>query len=175
MGLRAGAYKPRTSPYGFQGHGPEGLRILSEAGRATGLPTFTEVVDTADVPLVAEHADALQIGARNMQNFALLRAVAETGKPILLKRGLSAKIEELLLAAEYLLAAGMTGDPLRARNQTFEPATRTRSISTPFPISAKSHLPILVDPSHGTGIRDLSCQCRWRRRLRADGLAGRGS
>jgi len=106
VALRAGAYKPRTSPYGFQGHGPEGLRILRQVSEETGLPIVTEVMDTADVDIVAEHADALQIGARNIAEFRLAARVGKAGKPVLLKRGLSAKIEELLLAAEYLLAAG---------------------------------------------------------------------
>src|SRR5579875_2579086 len=105
-GLRAGAYKPRTSPYAFQGHGLEGLKILREVGDDLDLPVVTEVMETADVDTVAEYADALQIGARNMQNFSLLKAVGKCGKPVLLKRGMSAKVEELLLAAEYLLAAG---------------------------------------------------------------------
>ena len=156
-GLRAGAYKPRTSPYGFAGHGPEGLRILREVGDALDLPIVTEVMDTADVDLVAEHADALQIGARNMQNFALLRAVGQSGKPVLLKRGLSARIEELLLAAEYLLAAGNDQVVLCERGiRTFETATRNTLDLNAIPyIKQKTHLPVLVDPSHGTGLRDL--------------------
>jgi 3-deoxy-7-phosphoheptulonate synthase len=155
--LRAGAYKPRTSPYGFQGHGREGLRILKEVSEETGLPIVTEVMDTADVEAVAEIADAVQIGARNMQNFALLRAVGEAGKPVLLKRGLSAKIEELLLAAEYLLAAGNDQVILCERGiRTFETATRNTLDLNAVPyIKQKTHLPVLVDPSHGTGIRDL--------------------
>ncbi|MET1110967.1 MAG: 3-deoxy-7-phosphoheptulonate synthase [Allosphingosinicella sp.] len=155
--LRAGAYKPRTSPYGFSGHGPEGLRILREVGEALSLPVVTEVMDTADVALVAEQADALQIGARNMQNFALLRAVGKCGKPVLLKRGMSARIEELLLAAEYLLAAGNDQVVLCERGiRTFETATRNTLDLNAIPyIKQKTHLPVLVDPSHGTGIRDL--------------------
>jgi 3-deoxy-7-phosphoheptulonate synthase len=157
VALRAGAYKPRTSPYGFRGHGPEGLRILKEVSIETGLPFVTEVMDTADVDLVAEHADAVQIGARNMQHFALLRAVGEIRKPVLLKRGLSAKIEELLLAAEYLLAAGNEQVILCERGiRTFETATRNTLDLNAIPyIKQRTHLPILVDPSHGTGIRDL--------------------
>jgi len=157
VALRAGAYKPRTSPYGFQGHGPEGLRILKQVSEETGLPIVTEVMDTADVDIVAEHADALQVGARNMQNFALLRAVGKAGKPVLLKRGLSAKIEELLLAAEYLLAAGNEQVILCERGiRTFETATRNTLDLNAVPyIKQKTHLPVLVDPSHGTGIRDL--------------------
>jgi 3-deoxy-7-phosphoheptulonate synthase len=155
--LRAGAYKPRTSPYGFQGHGPEGLRILKQVSDETGLPIVTEVMDTADVEIVAEHADALQIGARNMQNFALLRAVGKAGKPVLLKRGLSAKLEELLLAAEYLLAAGNEQVILCERGiRTFETATRNTLDLNAIPyIKQKTHLPVLVDPSHGTGVRDF--------------------
>jgi 3-deoxy-7-phosphoheptulonate synthase len=155
--LRAGAYKPRTSPYGFQGHGREGLAILKEVSEETGLPFVTEVMDTADVDAVAQAADAIQIGARNMQNFALLRAVGQTNKPVLLKRGLSAKIEELLLAAEYLLAAGNEQVILCERGiRTFETATRNTLDLNAVPyIKQKTHLPVLVDPSHGTGIRDL--------------------
>ncbi|MBV9883517.1 MAG: 3-deoxy-7-phosphoheptulonate synthase [Sphingomonadaceae bacterium] len=155
--LRAGAYKPRTSPYGFQGHGPEGLKILKQVSEETGLPIVTEVMDTADVEIVAEHADALQIGARNMQNFALLRAVGKAGKPVLLKRGLSAKLEELLLAAEYLLAAGNEQVILCERGiRTFETATRNTLDLNAIPyIKQKTHLPVLVDPSHGTGVRDF--------------------
>ena len=155
--LRAGAYKPRTSPYGFQGHGPEGLRILRQVSAEVGLPFVTEVMDTADVERVAEAADALQIGARNMQNFALLRAVGEVRKPVVLKRGLSAKIEELLLAAEYLLAAGNNQVILCERGiRTFETATRNTLDLNAIPyIKQRTHLPIVVDPSHGTGLRDL--------------------
>ncbi len=155
--IRAGAYKPRTSPYGFQGHGPDGLRILREVGDELGLPVVTEVMDSADVDLVAAHADALQIGARNMQNFALLRAVGQSGKPVLLKRGMSARIEELLLAAEYLLAAGNDQVVLCERGiRTFENATRNTLDLNAIPyIKRKTHLPVIVDPSHGTGVRDL--------------------
>ncbi|HXG99709.1 MAG TPA: 3-deoxy-7-phosphoheptulonate synthase [Sphingomicrobium sp.] len=155
--LRAGAYKPRTSPYGFSGHGPSGLKILREIGDETGLPIVTEIMDTADIELVAAHADALQIGARNMHNFALLRAVGKAGKPVVLKRGLSAKIEELLLAAEYLLAAGNDQVVLVERGiRTFETATRNTLDLNAIPyIKQKTHLPVLVDPSHGTGLRDL--------------------
>ncbi len=155
--LRAGAYKPRTSPYGFSGHGLSGLKILREAGDDIGLPIVTEVMDTADIELVAAHADALQIGARNMHNFALLRAVGKAGKPVVLKRGLSAKIEELLLAAEYLLAAGNDQVVLVERGiRTFETATRNTLDLNAIPyIKQKTHLPVLVDPSHGTGVRSL--------------------
>jgi 3-deoxy-7-phosphoheptulonate synthase len=156
-GLRAGAYKPRTSPYAFQGHGVEGLKILRAIGDETGLPVVTEVMETGDVEVVAQYADALQIGARNMQNFSLLRAVGKAGKPVLLKRGMSAKVEELLLAAEYLLAEGNDQVVLCERGiRTFETATRNTLDLNAIPyIKQKTHLPVLVDPSHGTGIRDL--------------------
>lgn len=155
--LRAGAYKPRTSPYGFAGHGPEGLNILRAVGDETGLPVVTEVMDTADLALVAEYADALQIGARNMQNYSLLRAVGKAGRPVVLKRGMAARIEDLLLAAEYLLAAGNDQVVLVERGiRTFETATRNTLDLNAIPyIKQKTHLPILVDPSHGTGTRDL--------------------
>jgi 3-deoxy-7-phosphoheptulonate synthase len=155
--LRAGAYKPRTSPYGFAGHGPEGLKILRQVGDELGMPVVTEVMDTADLDIVAEYADALQIGARNMQNFSLLRAVGQVKKPVVLKRGMSAKIEELLLAAEYLLAAGNDQVVLCERGiRTFETATRNTLDLNAIPyIKQKTHLPVVVDPSHGTGIRDL--------------------
>ena len=155
--LRAGAYKPRTSPYGFSGHGPAGLRTLREVGDELDMPVVTEVMDTADLDLVAEHADALQIGARNMHNFALLRAVGKAGRPVLLKRGLAATIEEWLLAAEYLLAAGNDQVILCERGiRTFETATRNTLDLNAVPyIKLKSHLPVIVDPSHGTGTRDL--------------------
>jgi 3-deoxy-7-phosphoheptulonate synthase len=156
-GLRAGAYKPRTSPYAFQGHGVEGLKILREVGDDLDLPVVTEVMETADVGVVAEYADALQIGARNMQNFSLLKAVGKCGKPVLLKRGMSAKVEELLLAAEYLLAAGNEQVMLCERGiRTFETATRNTLDLNAIPyIKQKTHLPVLVDPSHGTGVRDF--------------------
>ena len=156
-GLRAGAYKPRTSPYGFAGHGPSALDLLREVGDELDLPVVTEVMDTADLDLVAEKADALQIGARNMQNFSLLRAVGKAGRPVVLKRGMSARIEELLLAAEYLLAAGNDQVVLVERGiRTFETATRNTLDLNAIPyIKQKTHLPVLVDPSHGTGIRDL--------------------
>jgi 3-deoxy-7-phosphoheptulonate synthase len=155
--LRAGAYKPRTSPYGFNGHGPAGLKILREIGDEFDMPVVTEVMDTADIEIVAEHADALQIGARNMHNFALLREVGKAGRPVLLKRGLSAKIEEWLLAAEYLLAAGNDQVILCERGiRTFETATRNTLDLNAIPyVKAKTHLPVIVDPSHGIGIRDL--------------------
>lgn len=155
--IRAGAFKPRTSPYDFPGHGPEALRILRSVGDELGLPVVTEVMDAADLDLVVEHADALQIGARNMQNFSLLRAVGATRKPVLLKRGMSAKIEEWLLAAEYLLAGGNEQVVLVERGiRTFETATRNTLDLNAVPyIKQRTHLPVVVDPSHGTGIRDL--------------------
>jgi 3-deoxy-7-phosphoheptulonate synthase len=155
--IRAGAYKPRTSPYGFSGLGPEAVRMLREIGDELDLPVVTEVLDTADVDLVAKHADALQIGARNMQNFALLQAVARSGRPILLKRGMSARVDELLLAAEYLLAGGNDQVILCERGiRTFETATRNTLDLNAIPyIKQRTHLPVIVDPSHGTGTRDL--------------------
>jgi len=157
IGLRAGAYKPRTSPYSFQGHGPEGLNLLRKVGDELGLPVVTEVMDTADVDLVASQADALQVGARNMQNFSLLKAVGDAGKPVLLKRGLAARVEDLLLAAEYLMSAGCNDVILCERGiRTFETATRnTLDLNAVAYMKQKTHLPVLVDPSHGTGVRDL--------------------
>ena len=155
--LRGGAFKPRTSPYSFQGHGGDGLTLLADVGRELGMPVVTEVVESADVELVARHADALQIGARNMQNFALLKVVGQTRKPVILKRGMAAKIEDLLLAAEYILAEGNDQVVLCERGiRTFETATRNTLDLAAIPLlKAKSHLPVIVDPSHGTGIRSL--------------------
>ena len=155
--LRGGAFKPRTSPYAFQGLGVAGLRILSSAREATGLPIVTEVVDARDVPVVAEHADMLQIGTRNMANFGLLQAVGEAGKPVLLKRGMTATIEEWLMAAEYIAQRGNLDVVLCERGiRTFEPATRnTLDISAVPVVQATSHLPVIVDPSHAAGRKDL--------------------
>jgi 3-deoxy-7-phosphoheptulonate synthase len=152
---RGGAFKPRTSPYSFQGLGEEGLRILSKVRSETGLPIVTEVLDTETVDLVAEHADCLQVGARNMQNFSLLKRLGRTRKPVLLKRGMSATIEELLLSAEYLLAEGNYDVMLCERGvRTFSDHTRnTLDLSAVPYVQRISHLPILVDPSHGTGKR----------------------
>ncbi len=152
---RGGAYKPRTSPYSFQGLGEEGLRILSTVRRETGLPIITEVLDTETVDLVAEHADCLQVGARNMQNFSLLKKLGRTRKPVLLKRGMSATLEELLLSAEYLLSEGNYQVMLCERGvRTFSDHTRnTLDLSAVPYVQRISHLPILVDPSHGTGKR----------------------
>jgi len=154
--LRGGAYKPRTSPYAFQGLGEEGLKILAAAREATGLPVVTEVLDTAHVEIVAHYADCLQIGARNMQNFELLKKAGKTGKPVLLKRGMSATLEEFLLAAEYVLAEGNPGVILCERGiRTFTDFTRnTLDLSVVPAVERLSHLPIVVDPSHGTGRRE---------------------
>jgi 3-deoxy-7-phosphoheptulonate synthase len=155
--LRGGAYKPRTSPYAFQGLGEEGLRLLSRARAETGLPVVTEVTSPETVPLVAEHADLLQVGARNMQNYELLRACARARRPVLLKRGLAATLEELLLAAEYLLSGGNPDVVLCERGiRTHEPATRnTLDLSAVPALRECTHLPVIVDPSHATGRRSL--------------------
>jgi 3-deoxy-7-phosphoheptulonate synthase len=155
--LRGGAFKPRTSPYAFQGLGVAGLEILSSVREATGLPVVTEVVDARDVPVVAEHADMLQVGTRNMANFGLLQAVGDAGKPVLLKRGMTATVEEWLMAAEYVAQRGNLDVVLCERGiRTFEPATRnTLDISAVPVVQATSHLPVIVDPSHAAGRRDL--------------------
>ncbi len=155
--LRGGAFKPRSSPYSFQGLGEEGLEYLSEARRLTGLPVITEVLDPRDMPLMAKHADILQIGARNMQNFRLLAEVGAQDKPVMLKRGLSATIKELLLSAEYILAAGNAKVILCERGiRTFETATRNTLDLSAIPVLRKrSHLPIIIDPSHAVGHTDL--------------------
>ncbi|MCD4526296.1 3-deoxy-7-phosphoheptulonate synthase [Nocardioides sp. cx-173] len=155
--LRGGAFKPRTSPYAFQGLGLAGLEILAEVGAATGLPVVTEVVDARDVQVVAEHVDMLQVGTRNMANFGLLQAVGDAGKPVLLKRGMTATIEEWLMAAEYVAQRGNLDIVLCERGiRTFEPATRnTLDISAVPVVQATSHLPIIVDPSHAAGRKDL--------------------
>ncbi|HEY8345884.1 MAG TPA: 3-deoxy-7-phosphoheptulonate synthase [Symbiobacteriaceae bacterium] len=153
--LRAGAFKPRTSPYSFQGLGVEGLKYLAEAREVTGLPVVTEVMDTRDVELVAEYADVIQIGTRNMQNFSLLREVGRCGKPVLLKRGMSATIEEWLMSAEYILKEGNHNVILCERGiRTFETATRnTLDLSAVVVAKSLTHLPVVVDPSHGVGKR----------------------
>jgi 3-deoxy-7-phosphoheptulonate synthase len=155
--LRGGAYKPRTSPYAFQGLKEQGLRYLAEARKRTGLPVVTEVLETESVELVAEYADILQIGARNVQNFSLLRRVGEIGKPVLLKRGMATSIQEFLLSAEYVLAAGNPAVILCERGiRTFETSTRFTLDLNAVPVLKKlSHLPVVVDPSHGTGHWDL--------------------
>jgi 3-deoxy-7-phosphoheptulonate synthase len=155
--LRGGAYKPRTSPYEFQGLGIEALKILREARELTGLPVVTEVMGTEDVDLICEYADMLQVGARNMQNFALLRRLATINKPVLLKRGPSASVKEWLLAAEYLLSGGNTQVALCERGiKTFETGTRnTFDLAAVALAKELSHLPVVADPSHGTGKQSL--------------------
>lgn len=155
--LRGGAFKPRTSPYSFQGLGEEGLRILGKVRQETGLRVVTEVMDPEMVPLVTTYADILQIGARSMQNFALLHAVGKAHRPVLLKRGMMSTIEELLMAAEYILSHGNDRVILCERGiRTFEPYTRnTLDINAVPLIKQLSHLPIIVDPSHGTGKWEL--------------------
>lgn len=155
--LRGGAFKPRSSPYSFQGLGVEGLKILERVGRRVGLPTVTEVMSPGDVGLVAKYADMLQVGARNMQNFSLLKEVGKAEKPVLLKRGMSATIEELLLSAEYVLQEGNSQVILCERGiRTFERASRNTLDLTAIPVCKElSHLPIIVDPSHATGYRRL--------------------
>lgn len=156
-GLRGGAFKPRTSPYSFQGLGQEGLEILAQARKETGLPVVTEVMDTRQVERVAEFADALQVGARNMQNFPLLTEVGRTHRAVLLKRGMSATVKDLLLAAEYIVAQGNMNVILCERGiRTFETATRNTFDLAAIPLLKKeTHLPVVADPSHGAGRRDL--------------------
>ena len=155
--LRGGAFKPRTSPYAFQGLGEQGLRILAEVKEATGLPIVTEVLDAHDVPLVASYADMLQLGTRNMHNYALLQAVGRARLPVLLKRGMQATIEEWLMAAEYIAQRGNLDIVLCERGiRTFETSTRnTLDISAVPVVQQLSHLPVIVDPSHSGGRRDL--------------------
>ena len=155
--LRGGAFKPRTSPYAFQGLAQEGLELLAEMRAATGLPVITEVMSTNELDLVARFADIIQIGARNMQNFTLLREVGATQKPVLIKRGMSATLEELCLAAEYVLAKGNRTVMLCERGiRTFERATRNTLDLSAVPVLKEwTHLPVIVDPSHGTGKRSL--------------------
>ena len=155
--LRGGAYKPRTSPYAFRGLGDEALEILAEAREATGLPVVTEILDPRQLERMEEMADVLQVGARSMQNFALLAELGGSRKPVLLKRGLSATIEELLLAAEYILAAGNSNVILCERGiRTFETATRnTLDVAAVPVLKARTHLPVIVDPSHAGGHAEL--------------------
>jgi 3-deoxy-7-phosphoheptulonate synthase len=155
--LRGGAFKPRTSPYSFQGLEEEGLKLLAEAREKTGLPFATEVISPGDVELVAKYSDMLQIGARNMQNFALLKEVGKTKRPILLKRGMSSTYKELLMSAEYIMSMGNYDVVLCERGiRTFEDYTRNTFDLTAVPaLKEMSHLPVIVDPSHGTGIRSL--------------------
>jgi 3-deoxy-7-phosphoheptulonate synthase len=154
--LRGGAFKPRSSPYAFQGHGEAALRWMREAADASGMAVVSEVMDTRNIEMMMRYVDCLQVGARNMQNFDLLKELGRVRKPVLLKRGLSATIEEWLLSAEYILAGGNTQVVLCERGiRTFENATRnTLDISAIPVVKKRSHLPILVDPSHGTGRRD---------------------
>jgi 3-deoxy-7-phosphoheptulonate synthase len=155
--LRGGAYKPRTSPYSFQGLGEEGLRYLAEARGKTGLPIVTEIMDPRDIDVIVEYADIIQIGARNMQNFRLLLEVGSVDKPVLLKRGLSATIKEWLMSAEYIMSRGNQNVMLCERGiRTFETATRNTLDLSAVPVLKKlTHLPVVVDPSHGVGKWDL--------------------
>jgi 3-deoxy-7-phosphoheptulonate synthase len=155
--LRGGAFKPRTSPYSFQGMEYDGLVLLEKAGRGVGLPVVTEVMDPHDIDRIVEHADMLQIGARNAQNFSLLRRLGKVGKPVLLKRGMSTKLDEFLMAAEYILSAGNPNVVLCERGiRTFETATRNTLDLNAVPVLKQwTHLPVIVDPSHGTGAWSL--------------------
>jgi 3-deoxy-7-phosphoheptulonate synthase len=171
--LRGGAFKPRTNPYAFQGLGWEGVTHLCEAGRATGMPTVSEVMSIDQVDRMAAQVDVLQIGARNMQNFDLLKAIGRTGKPVLLKRGLSATIDELIGAAEYILAEGNPNVILCERGiRTFETATRNTLDLSAIPVlREKTHLPVVVDPSHGVGVRRwIAPMCRAAKAAGAHGL-----
>jgi 3-deoxy-7-phosphoheptulonate synthase len=153
--LRGGAFKPRTSPYSFQGMGEEGLRLLAQARKLTGLPVVTEVMDTSEISLVAAYADIIQVGARNVQNFSLLKKLGRVDRPVLLKRGLMTKLDEFLMSAGYILAAGNPNVILCERGiRTFETATRnTLDISAVCVLKERTHLPVVVDPSHATGKR----------------------
>jgi 3-deoxy-7-phosphoheptulonate synthase len=171
--LRGGAYKPRTSPYEFQGMGAEGLKLLRDAGDEVGLPVVTEVLDVRDADKVAEYADVLQVGARNMQNFMMLEELGRMQRPVLLKRGLSAKLEEVLSAAEYVLKGGNRDVILCERGiRTFETYTRnTLDLAGVAALKTLTHLPVIVDPSHATGRRDLIApMCRAGIAAGADGL-----
>jgi 3-deoxy-7-phosphoheptulonate synthase len=155
--FRGGAFKPRSSPYSFQGLGEEGLRLLQDAARAEGMALVSEVMDISQIGLIEQYCDIFQVGARNMQNFTLLRELGHTRKPVLLKRGISATIEEWLLSAEYVLSGGNTDVILCERGiRTFETATRNTFDISAIPVVKKlSHLPIVADPSHGAGRRDM--------------------
>jgi 3-deoxy-7-phosphoheptulonate synthase len=171
--LRGGAYKPRTSPYDFQGMELEGLKLLRKAKHATGLAIVTEVMSDSDVPLVSEYADCMQVGARNMQNFALLKSLGGCGRPVLLKRGMSSTIKELLMSAEYIVAHGNPNVILCERGiRTFETATRNTCDISAIPVlNELTHLPVLLDPSHATGKRSLvPALCRAGVAVGADGL-----
>src|SRR5450759_5159756 len=171
--LRGGAYKPRSAPYAFQGMGLEGLKLLREAGDAHGLPVVTEVLDVRDAEKVAEFADVLQVGARNMQNFMMLEELGRMKRPVLLKRGLAATIEEVLSAAEYVVKGGNRDVILCERGiRTFETYTRnTLDLAAVAALKTLTHLPVIVDPSHATGRRDLVVpMCRAAVTAGADGL-----
>jgi 3-deoxy-7-phosphoheptulonate synthase len=171
--IRGGAFKPRTSPYAFQGLGLKGLQILERARRETGLPVVTEVIDPRDVTWVCEYVDVLQVGARNMQNFSLLKEVGRAGKPVLLKRGMHSTIEEWLNCAEYILAEGNPSVILCERGiRTFEKYTRnTLDLSAVPSVRELSHLPVIVDPTHGTGrVSLLEPMCLAAVAAGADGL-----
>lgn len=152
--LRGGAFKPRTSPYSFQGMGEKGLKLLKRAREKTGLPIVTELMDSEDLQLISEYTDVIQVGARNVQNFSLLKKLGKTKKPILLKRGMMTTIDEFLMSAEYILAGGNSNVILCERGiRTFETATRnTLDISAVPVLKERTHLPVIVDPSHGTGL-----------------------
>ncbi len=153
--LRGGAFKPRTSPYSFQGLGPEGLKMLAEAREETGLPVITEIMDTKDLEVIERYADCLQVGTRNMQNFALLKEVGRSRLPVMLKRGMSATVRDLLMSAEYILNEGNFNVLLCERGiRTFETATRNTLDLNAVPVlKAETHLPVVVDPTHGVGVR----------------------
>ena len=171
--LRGGAFKPRTSPYDFQGMAEDGLKLLRKASQATGLAIVTEVMSDSDVPLVAEYADILQIGARNMQNFSLLKSLGKAGRPIMLKRGLSATIKELLMSAEYIVAHGNNDVMLCERGiRTFETITRNTCDIVAIPVLHElTHLPVVLDPSHATGKRSLiAALCRAGVAIGADAM-----
>jgi 3-deoxy-7-phosphoheptulonate synthase len=171
--MRGGAFKPRTSPHSFQGMGEEGLKLLSEAARARNLYVISEVMDHTQIPMFLEHADILQVGARNMQNFNLLKELGKIEKPVLLKRGMCATIEELLLAADYIMTGGNHQVILCERGiRTFENYTRNTLDLSAIPVVKKlSHLPMVVDPSHGTGRRDkVAAMARASVAAGADGL-----
>ncbi len=171
--LRGGAYKPRTSPYDFQGLGVEALQILSQVRQETGLPIVSEILSTEDIELVAEHVDMLQVGARNMQNFALLRRLGQLRKPVLLKRSPAATVKEWLLAAEYLLAGGNGQVVLCERGiRSYDPELRNTLDLAGMALARQlSHLPVIADPSHATGRRDLiPAMCRAALAAGADGL-----
>ncbi len=171
--VRGGVFKPRTSPYSFQGMGEPGARILSESGKRLGLPVIAEVMETSQIPMMEEYVDILQIGARNMQNFSLLRELGHTRKPVLLKRGISATIEEWLLSAEYLLGGGNMDVILCERGiRTFDTELRnTLDLAAVALAKQRTHLPVIVDPSHATGSRNLVIpMCLAAAAAGADGL-----